>query len=1393
MSCGDAVLRRVVQSIAIVGWLTSAIACNLGDLPDLKSSPDTSQTVAEEIQAPDQSSDKLEGFGISKVVPALGGLAGLELVEIIGGGFRDGDRVFFGNSEAVDVIVNSANRLFITTPPHPAGRVDVRVVDPNGSEVVLEKGYLYFDPVVVHSVNPEHGPVTGGIPIEISGSGLTSANNVLVGGRLALNLTVVDDQTLLATLPAGVSGTADVHVITGTDIGYLPHGFVYFEPPHVTGIAPLAGPPTGGGTISLTGTGMIDGSSVVIGGTEAPVLALSADGKKLVARVPPGSVGRAEITVTTPFGQLTIPNGYSYVLPDNNVVLVNVWPAQGPPGGGGEVALVVTGLSDTDIDVSFGGTKAEILSVSAGQSRVLCRVPPGNEATAVDVIFTQDNTTSALESGYQYVKSVAVSTIDPGSGHMNGGTDVVIRGTGFSGSVVDVFVGALPAKQVVVADDARIEVKVPPGSPGLADVRVIVDGAEGQLTSGFTYYAGKTQVFVASPGIGSIAGNTYVQLHGTDLPAHMNIKFGEQASTWVSRLSPSTVACRTPRAEEPGAVDIQVTGPPGLELELPAGFVYYDPRARWGGTWGGPVNGSVNVTVLASITNEPVEGAVVVLGHDVPPQYKGYTDDRGQVTLSGPWLTGRQEVTATKAGLSAASIIDFDAANATLFLSGGEQGSGNGDGVPLTPGSIKGNVSGMGKYVKHEPTKCSELNTKEEGICNPCQSHADCKKPAAYCISLSNQPSFCSSACDSSKDCPGENFECRSPAQGEPKRCVPQFGDRQVRCFVSNQGLFQPQGPSTVDNTIELDSDDPGAGPAKTSFLLTNLRLGELAVYCMGGLRKVIDGVATFKPQVLGIERHVFVPPGALDNNGNPTDENAVTVEIVLDMPLKRRVALMVDEAPLKITGPHRLEARAWIVLGSDGVVPLEIVDLQHDQETLHYDTLPMSMSGELYDANYAFYAGALTKSASELPSSEVLRAKIGRLEDGPYLELEGTQFEPRVSGYTGDVLALHAASPTSVFGVTSQGSVIHYNGNSWWPQGLPNGAPLHGITDDGKGGLIVVGDNGRIARWDKTQWSTDVSPSSANLRDVAAPGALHAIAVGEYAILEYVDSGWTEIKSGPPKDLRAVWAQGVGPAWAVGSHGAVLRRDPFSGNWKALTVPFHNHLNSVWGNATGQVVAVGARGGVLMGDEQGLVLVETPTMRTLHDVWGRQANDVYAVGDGATVLHYNGDVWSTVSSQSINSSLRAITGSSPGGELVMAMGANVVQLGPFVDVPEFSSPAFGKIWNRTDVNWKVNGGASPSFAALRIYGPMGNLAWTITSAGWLNEYKLPDMQLIEGLQVVPPGMKRLFAYRIDHPTFSIDNYDQRAYRILDWEAWSIVHFLFDNPDSNGAQTEGGM
>jgi len=88
-------------------------------------------------------------------------------------------------------------------------------------------------------------------------------------------------------------------------------------------------------------------------------------------------------------------------------------------------------------------------------------------------------------------------------------------------------------------------------------------------------------------------------------------------------------------------------------------------------------------------------------------------------------------------------------------------------------------------------------------------------------------------------------------------------------------------------------------------------------------------------------------------------------------------------------------------------------------------------------------------------------------------------------------------------------------------------------------------------------------------------------------------------------------------------------------------SVPQGNSLLKVWGKDAANVWAVGNGGTILKWNGSAWSSQSSGTTQFLNSVWGSDASNVWAVGNGGTVLKWNGSAWSSQSSgttQSLNS-----------------------------------------------------------------------------------------------------------------------------------------------------------
>jgi hypothetical protein len=154
---------------------------------------------------------------------------------------------------------------------------------------------------VVTSLAPNTGPIAGGTPVTITGTGFTGATAVTFGGIAATNIVDVSDTSITANTPAHAAGAADVVVTAPTGAGTLAAGFTYLGVPVVSSISPNRGPPAGGTSSTIHGLSFTGATAVQFGGQPATNVVVVSD-TSITATAPAHALGPVTVSVTTPDG-----------------------------------------------------------------------------------------------------------------------------------------------------------------------------------------------------------------------------------------------------------------------------------------------------------------------------------------------------------------------------------------------------------------------------------------------------------------------------------------------------------------------------------------------------------------------------------------------------------------------------------------------------------------------------------------------------------------------------------------------------------------------------------------------------------------------------------------------------------------------------------------------------------------------------------------------------------------------------------------------------------------------------------------------------------------------------------------------------------------------------------
>ncbi|MDO7882731.1 IPT/TIG domain-containing protein [Salinibacterium soli] len=280
---------------------------------------------------------------VTEIDPDFGPEAGGTDVTITGTCFTGATGVLFDGVPGTSFVVVNDTTITVVTPPGTPGFVDVTIlgsVSCGGNEVVPD-GFEYIadDAPVILSLVPDSGPHTGGTAVLVSGSGFTGATGVTFDGVAALNVVVVDDETITLITPPGEVGPAEVRVLHPNG-NSAPLTFTYLPATSIDDVDPDHGPESGNTIVTITGSCFTGATGVFFGTTPALEFEVI-DDSTIVAVAPPGT-GIVDVTVvgTEECGDDTLDDGYRYI--PAGLALTGLMTTL--PALGGALGLVILGL-----------------------------------------------------------------------------------------------------------------------------------------------------------------------------------------------------------------------------------------------------------------------------------------------------------------------------------------------------------------------------------------------------------------------------------------------------------------------------------------------------------------------------------------------------------------------------------------------------------------------------------------------------------------------------------------------------------------------------------------------------------------------------------------------------------------------------------------------------------------------------------------------------------------------------------------------------------------------------------------------------------------------------------------------------------------------------------------
>jgi hypothetical protein len=581
----------------------------------------------------------------------------------------------------------------------------------------------------------------------------------------------------------------------------------------------------------------------------------------------------------------------------------------------------------------------------------------------------------------------------------------------------------------------------------------------------------------------------------------------------------------------------------------------------------------------------------------------------------------------------------------------------------------------------------------------------------------------------------------------DDERCFPVLGQRRIFCFPSADG--SGGYPVTVDQGALVSTDD--------AFLLSGVRLGEIAVLCLAGYED--DLTHDFVPQTLGAARHLFTVSDTLLDG----------VEVVLDTPLG-------ESPPFELTGwvsePGAFPAvSAWITLdlGSDGTLALPGWATPLDERHVVFPEVPLSFQGTFYDASFDLQVHAGMGGASYAPYAEVYRFGLeGFRQDRTYSFEQGKPVAHSLS-LPVNFTALATDSDGEVLAATDDGRVLRQRWGTWYAEPVAGRAVLRSLAAVGAD-VVGVGDAGALVRRAEGQWSLPAPVTDRDLHGVALDGHGGLVAVGDLRLAQGPLSAPEVLKI--PDALRSVAVDGD-EAWAVGLGGVAYHRAA-DGAWRRVAL-----------NGAGDLLAVAFFAGeAYAGGREGRVwrLKADGAAEPVGDL-GAAVASLAAAPDGLVaglqggVSAWNGQAWSTTA---LAPDFRVTGVALAAGVPVAAVGTMNLGLGPIFPPVTFLRPERKGAWSGRVLSWQFPGGApGGDYQMLSLYDYFGDLVWTLLTDAAPTSYALPPLDAWGEYDPLDRPALRLQYGRVLAPGFDLDQTNGYAGGYLSREAVLYDYFEF--------------
>ena len=505
---------------------------------------------------------------ISGISPSQGPVSGGNSVTITGSNFSDIVDVQFGGNSATSFIVVDTSTItaIVQDSEGITGLVNVDVIDTNFNTYTLQNAYTFLSPSIIN-VLPNQGPVSGGNTVTIQGSNFSGITDIQFNWQSATSFSVVDTNTITATVPdsSGTAGLVSVGIDTSSNTYTFNNAYTYLAP-GINDISPAIGPAAGGTSVTINGSNFAGITDVQFNWQSATSFTV-VDTNTITAVTPDsgGTTGLVTVSLDTTSNTYTFPNAFTYAA----ITVNSISPNQGPESGG--TSVTISGSAFAGItDVQFNWVSATSFAVV--DANTITAVTPDSGGTTGTVEITIDTLSNSYSfpNAFTYIAAPSIISISPNSGNTYGGVPITITAS----NLVNGATATINGIPLTGTTTATTITGTTPALP-VGTYAVVVTNPDGQIdtrTNGFTVSLSPAPTLTSiNPNTVDARGGITATLTGNNFVAGTTTTINGTALTGVSVDNATTITAIIPPLTE-GVHDLVVTTPDGQTAILNNAF-----------------------------------------------------------------------------------------------------------------------------------------------------------------------------------------------------------------------------------------------------------------------------------------------------------------------------------------------------------------------------------------------------------------------------------------------------------------------------------------------------------------------------------------------------------------------------------------------------------------------------------------------------------------------------------------------------------------------------------------------------------------------------------------------------------------------------------------------------